>query len=83
LVSPISPHTLSQRPVVVPPSASVRIVVPAGQQDVVLTADGQEGASLAPGDAVIVRRGRAVVSLVRSSERTYYDILRSKLRWGV
>jgi NAD+ kinase len=83
LVSPISPHTLSQRPVVLPPGASVRIVVPAGQHDVVLTADGQEGAALAPGDAVLVRLGRAVVSLVRSSDRTYYDVLRSKLGWGV
>jgi NAD+ kinase len=83
LVSPISPHTLSQRPVVLPPTAVVRILVPAGQRDVVLTADGQEGAALEPGDAVTVRLGRAVVSLVRSSDRTYYEVLRSKLGWGV
>lgn len=83
LVSPISPHTLSQRPVVLPPQAAIRIVVPGGQHDVVFTADGQEGAPLAAGDAVVVQVGRAVVSLVRSPERTYYDVLRSKLGWGV
>lgn len=82
LVSPISPHTLSQRPVVLPPRTSVRIVVPAGQRDVVLTVDGQEGAALLPGDAVVVRLGKAFVSLVRSADRTYYDVLRSKLGWG-
>jgi NAD+ kinase len=82
LVSPISPHTLSQRPVVLRPDARVRIVIPRGQQDAVLTVDGQEGMPLAGGDALVVRRGRQPVTLVRSPERTHYDVLRSKLGWG-
>jgi len=82
LVSPISPHTLSNRPVVLPPEAVVRIAIPRGQQDVVLTVDGQEGMPLAGGDAILVRRGRQPISLVRSPERTHYDVLRSKLGWG-
>ncbi len=64
------------------PDAIVEITVAAGQQDVVLTLDGQEGLPLAGGDRVIVRRGRSPVSLVRSPNRTYYDVLRSKLGWG-
>jgi NAD+ kinase len=83
VVSPISPHTLSQRPVVLPAEASVRITIPPRERDVVLTIDGQEGAALEPGDTVTVRRGRHLISLVRSPERTYYDVLRSKLGWGV
>lgn len=82
VVSPISPHTLSQRPVVLRPTAVVRITIETGQQDVLLTIDGQEGTPLEGGDVVVVRRGRASVSLVRSPDRTHYDVLRSKLGWG-
>ena len=82
LLSPISPHTLSNRPVVLSPDAVVRIGVAPGQQDVVLTIDGQDSVSLAGGDVVTVRRGRSPVALVRSPDRTYYDVLRSKLGWG-
>jgi NAD+ kinase len=82
LVSPISPHTLSNRPVVLRPQAVVRIEIGAGQQDVILTVDGQESTPLAGGDVVVVRRGREPVSLVRSPDRTHYDVLRSKLGWG-
>jgi len=82
LVSPISPHTLSNRPVVLRPSALVRIAIAPGQQDVLLTIDGQEGMPLAGGDVVAVRRSPQPVALVRSPHRTYYEVLRSKLRWG-
>jgi NAD+ kinase len=82
LVSPISPHTLSHRPVVLRPEAVVRIAIEPGQRDVILTVDGQEGTPLLGGDVVVVRRARAAVSLVRSPDRTHYDVLRSKLGWG-
>ena len=82
VVSPISPHTLSQRPVILRPTAVVRIAIEARQQDVVLTIDGQEGTPLEGGDVVVVRRAPASVSLVRSPDRTHYDVLRSKLGWG-
>jgi NAD+ kinase len=82
LLSPISPHTLSNRPVVLRPNAVVRIVIGPRQQDALLTVDGQEGMPLAPGDAIEVCRGAAPVCLVRSPDRTYYDVLRSKLGWG-
>jgi NAD+ kinase len=82
LVSPISPHTLSHRPVVLRPEAVVRVTIEPDQSDVVLTIDGQEGTPLRGGDVVVVRRGRAAVSLVRSPDRTHYEVLRSKLGWG-
>ena len=83
LLSPISPHTMSNRPVVLRPNAVVRIDLGPREQDVLLTIDGQEGLPLSPGDVVEVRRGASPVSLVRSPSRTYYDVLRSKLGWGV
>jgi NAD+ kinase len=82
LVSPISPHTLSNRPVVLRPDAVVRVTTPGRPGDVVLTIDGQEGAPMAAGDVLVVRRARTLVSLVRSPDRTYYEVLRSKLGWG-
>lgn len=82
LVSPISPHTLSNRPMVLRHDSVVRLEVAARQQDVVLTVDGQEGMPLQGGDAIVVRRHRAAVSLIRSPDRTHYDVLRSKLGWG-
>jgi NAD+ kinase len=83
LLSPISPHTLSNRPVVLRPDARVRIEIARREQDALLTLDGQEVVPLAGGDVVEVRRGPRPVSLVRSPDRTYYDVLRSKLGWGV
>jgi NAD+ kinase len=83
VLSPISPHTLSNRPVVLRPSAVVRVTIGRGEEDALLTIDGQEGTRLAGGDVVEVRQGRAAVCLVRSPNRTYYDVLRSKLGWGV
>jgi NAD+ kinase len=82
LLSPISPHTLSNRPVVLRPQAVVRITIARREQDALLTIDGQEGMPLSGGDVVEVRQGRSPVSLVRSPNRTYYDVLRSKLGWG-
>ncbi len=83
LLSPISPHTLSNRPVVLRPEARVRIAIARREQDALLTIDGQERMELSGGDVVEVRRSRSPVSLVRSPDRTYYDVLRSKLGWGV
>ena len=82
LLSPISPHTLTNRPVVLSPRALVTITIARREHDAMLTIDGQEARRLAGGDVVTVRRGRSPVSLVRSPDRTYYDVLRSKLGWG-
>ena len=82
VLSPISPHTLSKRPMVLRPDAVVRVEIARREQDALLTIDGQEGTALAGGDVLEVRQGRSPVSLVRAPNRTYYDVLRSKLGWG-
>jgi NAD+ kinase len=82
VVTPICPHTLTNRPLVIPDSAVVEIGFKAGEGSVFLTLDGQVGVELLPGDHVKVRKAPDKIHLVRPAKRTYYQILRSKLKWG-
>ena len=82
VLSPICPHTLTNRPIVLPDAAVVNVTVRSPDQDVVLTVDGQEGLPLQSDDLVEVRKAAMRVPLVHSARRTFFDVLRSKLRWG-
>jgi NAD+ kinase len=82
LVSPICPHTLTNRPIVLPDRARVRVAVRASDPEVVLTIDGQEGMPLRDGDVVEVRRSRNRVALVRSPRHSFFELLRTRLGWG-
>ncbi|GIW44371.1 MAG: NAD kinase [Candidatus Binatia bacterium] len=82
VLSPICPHTLTNRPIVLPDRAVVRVAVETPGEDVVLTIDGQEAFSLQVGDSVEIRKARIRAPLVQSPERSYFDVLRNKLRWG-
>jgi NAD+ kinase len=82
VVTPICPHTLTLRPIVVPDSASVDIQLETSHEEVYLTLDGQEGTQIEHGDTISLRRSDDVVRLIKTSDRTFYDSLRDKLRWG-
>jgi NAD+ kinase len=84
ILTPIAPHTLSNRPIVVPAGRDVRVQVTAdnGGAEVYVTFDGQTGGPLQPGDDVVVRRAERTVKLVRATTRTYFEVLRQKLKWG-
>jgi NAD+ kinase len=84
VLTPIAPHTLSNRPIVVPAEREVRVTVSAdnGGAEVYVTFDGQTGFPLAAGDTVTVRRAPRTVRLVRATTRTYFEVLRQKLKWG-
>jgi len=84
VLTPICPHTLTHRPLVLPDTAVVRVGVHSrdGDEDTVLSLDGQFGTPLANEDVIEIRKGRSTVPLVQSDERTYFDVLRNKLRWG-
>ncbi|MGD0950163.1 MAG: NAD(+)/NADH kinase [Candidatus Binatia bacterium] len=82
VLSPICPHMLTHRPMVLPESALVTVMVRTPHEHVALTLDGQEGMPLREGDVVEIRKGKSSVPLVRATNRNYFDVLRSKLRWG-
>jgi NAD+ kinase len=85
VLTPIAPHALTNRPVVLP--ASVEVVVrPSGsdiaRSDIVVTFDGQHGLPVRHDDAVVVRRAARVLTLLHTSTRSHFDMLREKLKWG-
>src|SRR5579864_64726 len=82
VVTPICPHTLTNRPLVIPDSARVEIDFDAGDNAVFLTLDGQVGIELVRGDRISISKAPTRLRLVRPSKKTYYEILRNKLKWG-
>jgi len=83
VVTPISPHTLAMRPLVLPVRGRLTIEALDRVEELVLTADGRKGIPLGPGDRVVVRPGRDRVTLVRFPGQTFFDTLRRKLNWAV
>lgn len=82
LITPICPHMLTNRPVVVWSRSVIEIDVTFQDDVVFFTADGQVGRKLQPGDRVEVRRSEARTRLVTSPNKDYFEILRTKLSWG-
>lgn len=82
VLTPICPHALTMRPLVVPDSSQIEVTLNTPQEEVYLTLDGQEGTTLGYRDTICVESTGLVVTLVKVSGRTFYDALRSKLRWG-
>ena len=82
VVIPICPHTLTNRPLVLPDSARIEVVQRSAGEDVHLTVDGQVDLALQHRDSVVVRRSAHVITLVKSSKLNYFELLRTKLRWG-
>jgi len=79
---PICPHTLSNRPLILPETVTVAVTLDDKVQDVYLTLDGQVGQELLPQDRIEVRAGDYNVKLVKSPHRTHFEVLRTKLGWG-
>jgi NAD+ kinase len=82
VLTPICPHALSLRPIVVPDAGPIEVTLETQAEEVYLTLDGQEGTSLGFRDTVRIARSQSKVRLVKVSERSFYDSLRGKLRWG-
>jgi NAD+ kinase len=83
VLTPIAPHTLTNRPVVIPASSVVRVQPNMQERDeVFVTFDGQAGFQLQAGDEITVRRAETPLRLIRPSTRSYYEVLRTKLKWG-
>jgi NAD+ kinase len=83
VLTPIAPHTLTLRPLVLPATADITMrPVVEDQTEIVVTFDGQYGVPAAEGDRVSVSLSPRPLRLVRTSSRTYFQMLREKLKWG-
>jgi NAD+ kinase len=82
LLCPICPHTLTHRPIVVSSKSTIRVTLRASGDTVFLSSDGQQGTLLKDGDVIEVRDYGVPVSLIRMPSRSYFEILRNKLKWG-
>lgn len=81
-ITPICPHTLNNRPVIVPDSSVIRVVNSAADTEAYLTIDGQVGEPLSRDDCIVCRATPHPLSLVRPPRMLFFDVLRQKLKWG-
>jgi NAD+ kinase len=82
VINPICPHTLTHRPLVLPDSASIEIDLDQPDGGVFLTLDGQVGRAVRARDTIRVSGFEQPLRLVKLTGRGYFELLRSKLRWG-
>lgn len=82
VITPICPHTLTHRPLLVPSTATLAITLTSHDKGAMVTFDGQVGVVMTEGDTVTITPSRHKTKLIRLPERTYYDVLRRKLKWG-
>jgi NAD+ kinase len=80
--TPICPHTLSNRPLVVPDDVDFELVLKTPREEVALTLDGQVGMPLECEDLVTVRKSTTTFNMIQAHTRNYFDVLRNKLKWG-
>jgi NAD+ kinase len=82
LITPVCPHTLTNRPLLIHDRATVEFTLESEDSDVRLTLDGQIGCALHPFDRVCVTKAKDYVFFVKSPFKDYFQILRTKLKWG-
>jgi len=82
VITPICPHMLSDRPLVIRDSSTIEMKLSGNTESVFLTLDGQRGIPLQPGDIVRAGRARELLKLIQPPKKSYFEILRNKLKWG-
>lgn len=82
IINPICPHTLSNRPLVIPDTVKIEVILKTENQDVLVTLDGQVGFALRYNDVIEIRKTDKKIKFIRSLQRNYYEVLRKKLKWG-
>ena len=80
ILTPICPHTLSVRPLIVPPTVEIEVEMLLSDDQTIVTTDGQRSFGIGEGDVVHVRTARTRAKLVEMAEHSYYEILRRKMR---
>ncbi len=81
VVTPICPHTLSNRPLVLPPDVTLTVAASEAPETPALTVDGQVNCELLPDDVVSVRRAQEPLRLIKTGRQSFFETLRNKLDW--
>ncbi len=82
VLTPVSPHTLAMRPLVLPPHVEVKVRADDGPEELLVTIDGQVGTTFTGGETLVVRKAPNAVQIVRFPGTTFFTRLRRKLGWG-
>jgi NAD+ kinase len=82
IITPICPHMLSDRPLVIRDSSSIEVRLRGDTESVYLTLDGQRGIPMQPTDILRIRRAEELLKLIQPPKKPYFEILRNKLKWG-
>jgi NAD+ kinase len=82
ILTPICPHTLTQRPIVIPSQMKLEIILKSKEEGAMVTFDGQVGFSLRLEDQLHIETGQGKTQLIRSPGLSYFEVLRDKLHWG-
>ena len=83
VITPICPHMLTNRPLVLPDELDIEIsLITPDAKDIFLSLDGQEGFEIGDDDRICIRKSEERVLLVQSPDKNYFDVLRNKLKWG-
>ncbi len=82
VVTPVCPHSLTHRPLVVRDSAQIEVTIRCTDEEVFLSIDGQVGMPVRDGDRLTCRKSQHAVKLLRLGNRNFFDVLRAKLKWG-
>ena len=82
ILTPICPFTLTNRPLIVPESANIKIRLAKGSSDIILTFDGQKGLEIDDRDEIVIQKGPHSIHLITLPDRQYFDILKNKLKWS-
>ena len=81
-ITPICPHMLTNRPVIVSDSSVIQVIARGDDDSIWLTVDGQVGQPLQQGDKVVAKSSHKTINLIRPPKMLYFDVLRAKLHWG-
>jgi NAD+ kinase len=82
IITPIAAHTLTNRPLVLPNSATIEVAVKTQRESAYLTVDGQVGIAARSEDLVRMKKACSYVELVQPFQKSYFEILRHKMKWG-
>lgn len=82
ILTPICPHTLTHRPLLVPSEVTIEVTLTGKDEGAMVTFDGQVGVAMTQGDTVAIKASEHRTQLIRFPDRTYYEVLRRKLKWG-